>query len=211
MQSLLFNDLRGGNSMEQAFLMAVFAFSMSASPGPVNVIALSSGLNYGIAGSLRFVGGAAIGFTLLLLLIGLGLQAFADESDLLFDILTVFGVSLILYFGYKLITSDGDFSSSQTNAPSFWQGFILQWLNPKAWGACIASVSLFNLEQSRADLYYFVAQYLVLCFIGVGLWAVGGNQVNRWLDTQVKRRWFNAVLGIVLIGLAALLLYQNFG
>lgn len=196
--------------MEQALLMALFALSMSISPGPVNIIALSSGLNHGIGRSVRFVGGATVGFTLLLLLIGLGLQSFAKNNETLFDILTVFGVGLILYFGYKLLKFDGELTGSDTPIPSFFQGFALQWLNPKAWGACLAAISLFNLEHSRADLYFFVLLYFVICFFGIGSWSVFGKQVERWLTSAKRRRVFNSTLGIILILLALFLLLQNF-
>ena len=53
--------------------MCLFALSMSISPGPVNLVTFSSGLNYGFVPSLRFVAGAATGFTLhnnLLIIVG---------------------------------------------------------------------------------------------------------------------------------------------
>ncbi|MCG8493135.1 MAG: LysE family translocator [Sneathiellales bacterium] len=196
--------------MEQFFLMALFALSMSISPGPVNIIALSSGLNHGISRSVGFVSGATIGFSLLLLLIGLGLQNFAEDNEILFDTLTVFGVTLILYFGYKLLKFDGELVGSEIPVPSFFQGFSLQWLNPKAWGACLAAISLFNLEQSRSDLYFFVFLYFFICFIGIGSWSVFGKQAERWLNTKKRRRLFNSLLGILLILLALFLLVQNF-
>lgn len=196
--------------MNQIIAMALFALTMSISPGPVNLITLSTGINHGVRRAVGFVSGATIGFTLLLFLIGLGLQIIAEKAGPILDILTVLGVALIIYFGYKLSTSDGQIDVADQPVPNFWQGAALQWLNPKAWGACIAAVSLFNLDQSRADLNYFVAQYCVICFIGVGSWAVFGSQVAKWLDTTAKQKMFNRVLGITLIALALLLLVQNF-
>lgn len=51
--------------------MSLFALSMSISPGPVNLITFSSGLNYGFLPSLPFVAGAALGFTLLLVVVAI--------------------------------------------------------------------------------------------------------------------------------------------
>ncbi len=63
--------------MEMSLLlsMAGFALAMSISPGPVNLVALSAGAQYGFRASLRHVVGATLGFILLLLLMGLGLGA----------------------------------------------------------------------------------------------------------------------------------------
>jgi len=54
--------------------MAAFALATSITPGPVNVVAISSGARFGFAASQKHVAGAALGFTLLLVLIGLGLH-----------------------------------------------------------------------------------------------------------------------------------------
>ncbi|WP_198655681.1 hypothetical protein [Salinicola sp. CR57] len=51
--------------------MAAFALATSLSPGPVNLVALSTGLSYGFRHSLRHVSGATCSFTLLLLAIGM--------------------------------------------------------------------------------------------------------------------------------------------
>nr|BFE96380.1 hypothetical protein GCM10020185_69160 [Pseudomonas brassicacearum subsp. brassicacearum] len=52
--------------------MAAFALVASITPGPVNIVALSSGARYGFRATLRHVGGATLGFVLLLVLMGLG-------------------------------------------------------------------------------------------------------------------------------------------
>ena len=56
--------------MTQVFAMALFALALSATPGPVNLLALASGINHGLWRSLPFVLGATIGFCALLYLIG---------------------------------------------------------------------------------------------------------------------------------------------
>lgn len=54
--------------------MAAFALASSISPGPVNLVALSAGAQFGLRPAMRHVTGATLGFTLLLLMIGLGLS-----------------------------------------------------------------------------------------------------------------------------------------
>lgn len=196
--------------MEQAISMALFALTMSISPGPVNLITLSTGLNHGVRSAAGFVTGATIGFTLLLFLIGVGLSVIEEQFGGIIDALTFFGASLIVYFGYKLLTSDGALERSEQPKPNFWQGAALQWLNPKAWGACVAAVGLFELDQSRSALYFFVFLYCVICFFGIGSWSVFGSQIERFLSTSERRMLFNRTLGAVLVLLAAFLLYQQF-
>jgi threonine/homoserine/homoserine lactone efflux protein len=190
--------------------MALFALTMSISPGPVNLITLTTGLNHGVRSAIGFVSGATIGFTSLLFLIGVGVSVITERFGWVIDTLTLFGASLIVYFGYKLLTYDGELEKSEQPKPNFWQGFALQWLNPKAWGACIAAVGLFELDQSRSTLYLFVCLYCIICFFGIGSWSVFGSQVERFLSTPERRALFNHALGAVLILLAHFLLYQQF-
>ncbi|WP_157966358.1 LysE family translocator [Oceanibium sediminis] len=195
--------------MDQTATMALFALTMSISPGPVNVITLSTGLNHGTRKALGFVTGATIGFTALLLMIGLGLSAVSVRFGRIIDVATVLGALLILYFGYKLLTSGGGVSAAERPVPRFWQGAALQWLNPKAWGACIAAVGLFQLDQSRSVLYFFVGLYGVICFFGIGSWAVFGSQVERFLRSPEGLVRINRVLGAILVTLAVLLPAQQ--
>ncbi|WP_420411388.1 LysE family translocator [Roseibium sp.] len=196
--------------MDQTAAMALFALTMSISPGPVNLITLSTGLNLGVRNALGFVSGATAGFTLLLFLIGLGLSAIAQRYGFVIDTLTFLGAGLIVYFGFKLLTSSGDLNEGDHTKPSFWQGAALQWLNPKAWGACIAAVGLFELDQNPSALYFFVCLYCVICFFGIGSWAVFGSQVERYMRTPTRRILLNRLLGGTLILLAVFLLWQQF-
>ena len=196
--------------MQQIYAMALFALTMSVSPGPVNIITLSTGLNHGVRSALGFVSGATAGFTLLLFLIGIGMSAITESFGWLIDVLSLLGSGLIVFFGYKLLTSDGKLEQDQHSKPSFWQGVALQWLNPKAWGACVGAVGLFGLDQSRSTLYLFTGLYCFICFFGIGSWAWFGSLINRMLSTSTRRVVFNQVLGVTLVLLASFLLYQRF-
>ena len=54
--------------------MAAFALAASITPGPVNIVGLSSGARYGFWPSMRHVMGATLGFILLLVLAGFGVH-----------------------------------------------------------------------------------------------------------------------------------------
>ena len=149
------------------------------------------------------------GGLVLLALIGLGAQAVADQAQAVFDVLTVLGAGLILYFGVGLLRSDGAQDAAAAPVPSAWQGAALQWLNPKAWGACIAAVAIFELQEAPSHLAIFVCLYGVICFFGIGSWAFFGQQVKRFLISAKRLRVFNAILGITLILLAGMLLYRS--
>ena len=130
------------------FAVGLYALSMSISPGPVNMLALSSGVHLGLRKAMGFVSGATIGFSLLLLAIGLGLGSLVDPTSPLFKLLKFAGLGFIAWIGFRIATSSPQLGGIQgeemrENAGAFWRGFLLQWLNPKAWLACIAGIAAF--------------------------------------------------------------------
>ena len=130
------------------FTMISFSFAMSITPGPVNMMIITSGINNGFAKTFSFISGASIGFTLLLILIALGLKSFLDEYPLFLEYLGYFGSSFIIYMGYKIATSKPNLESENSiKELKFYEGFLLQWLNPKAWAACISGVAMYSFNE----------------------------------------------------------------
>jgi threonine/homoserine/homoserine lactone efflux protein len=192
-----------------SLLLAMFSFSlsMSISPGPINMIIVSSGLNYGVRKTFAFVSGATIGFTLLLLLIGLGFHKVISQHPTLLTYLGVAGSLFILYMGYLIISSDPKVSVEQQNRPGFFQGFLLQWLNPKAWMACVAGASLFSSADSNKQFLVFSLVYFIVCYASLFAWAVLGEKFSTVLNNEFRISVFNKIMGGLLVGTALFLLY----
>lgn len=196
--------------MSSILAMCLFSLSMSISPGPVNLITLSTGANHGLRRALPFVSGATIGFTLLLLLVGLGLGGLAADYGLFLDSLGYGGAALICYMGFKIATSDPKIEIARAEVPGFVQGFLLQWLNPKAWAASIAGVSAFDLAGAHARLGLFVLLYFAICYLGIGCWAVVGDRIHLIFRTPRSLKAFNLVMGGGLVLVALYLLLQRY-
>jgi len=189
--------------------MAIFSLAMSISPGPVNMITLSIGANSGYRRAISFVFGATIGFTLLLLLIGLGLGESVKSIPYFMDVISVIGTAFLCYVGYKLISADGRVDINKDSIPSFKHGFLLQWLNPKAWAACLAGVALFTTGEAYGPLLTFVSIYCFICFFGIGSWAVLGDKALLMVRNPRRMRYFNRIMGTLLIVVALLMLFQQ--
>ena len=139
--------------MELYFSMAAFALAASITPGPVNLVALGSGARFGWRPSLWHVSGASVGFAVLLLLIGLGLHRLLERLPVLLAFIRFAGVAFFLYMAWRLAADDGVLSAGvEGRRPGFWAGALMQWLNPKAWLASLASMGLFATEGGGPDL-----------------------------------------------------------
>ena len=122
--------------MALVFAMFMFSLSISISPGPVNMIIIASGENHGFWRTFPLISGATIGFTFLLTFVGFWFIQTINSYPIFFDYLSIIGSSFIIYIGYKIASSKPELETSKVDIPSFMQGFLLQWLNPKAWIAC---------------------------------------------------------------------------
>jgi threonine/homoserine/homoserine lactone efflux protein len=187
--------------------MAAFALASSISPGPVNVVALSTGAQHGFAASMRHVSGATVGFTLLLLLIGLGLHELLALFPNLIDIVKWAGVGFLLYMAYKLAIDDGKLGADKpTRGPSFAYGAAMQWLNPKAWLASLAGMGAYAADGDGRLVWQFTVVYFVVCYLSIASWAYAGTFLRRYLQEPKRVRLFNRAMAALLAASASYLL-----
>lgn len=179
--------------------MLSFSLVMSMTPGPVNTIILSSGIHHGVKRTLPYVSGATIGFTLLLLFIGFGFSQFINAYPYFLNYLAIVGSSYIIYMGYKIASSKSRLEISKKNAPKFYQGFLLQWINPKAWIACVSGASIFSSLESHVQFLIFTLIYFIVCYMSLGIWAILGDKVSHLLKDNFRLQVFNFIMGVLLI------------
>lgn len=196
--------------MSLLFAMFSFSLAMSVSPGPVNMIVVSSGSNYGIRKTFAFVSGATIGFTLLLLFIGLGFSEVINLYPYFLKTLAIVGSLFIIYLGYIIATAKPKLGIEDHKQPTFIQGFLLQWLNPKAWIACTVGVSLFSVPNSYQVFFIFSFVYFLVCYLSLLGWSLVGNKAATLLNNEFKLRFFNQLMGGLLIVTACFLFYSQF-
>ncbi|MFC4160292.1 LysE family translocator [Chitinimonas lacunae] len=189
--------------------MCVFSLTMSISPGPVNMVIVSSGANYGFRRTIPFVSGATIGFTLLLIFVGFSLLQFVSSYPAVMQILELIGSAFIIYVGYKIATASPEITLEKRSVPTFMQGFLLQWLNPKAWIACASGAALFSDPKTHTTLIAFITVYFLICYLSLAAWAVLGDRVSVVLSSNLRIRLFNMTMGGMLIASALYLVYMQ--
>ncbi|WP_439878470.1 LysE family translocator [Pseudomonas prosekii] len=188
--------------------MAAFALVASITPGPVNIVALSSGARYGFRASQRHVAGATLGFVLLLVLMGLGLHELLEIWPGLTQVVQWAGVAFLLFMAFKLASDNGQVNAKDSGrAPSMLYGALMQWLNPKAWLACVAGMGAFVANGEARLIWQFAAVYLVICYVSVGCWVYAGTFLRGYLNNPAGMRLFNRSMALLLAGSAAYLLW----
>ena len=187
--------------------MAAFALAASITPGPVNIIVLSSGVQFGFRASLRLVFGATAGFCLLLLLIGLGLHELLTAFPQMTTIIQWAGVAFLLFMAWKLFSSSGELGKRDAGSgPSAITGALMQWVNPKAWLASIAGMGAYAASGAPTLIWEFTAIYFVVCFASVACWAYAGAFLGRFLGEPERIKTFNRVMAGLLTASAIYLI-----
>ncbi|MDG1709300.1 MAG: LysE family translocator [Emcibacteraceae bacterium] len=188
---------------------ALYSFSMSITPGPTNIIMMTTGVNHGFRNTLPFATGAATGFTLLVFVVALGFGSMLSENKQIMDFMGYAGAIMISYMGYKIAFSSGDMDEEETERPSFMQGAILQWINPKSWIACIAGVGAFNLSESMETLITYMIPYMIVGYSCVLAWGYAGSKISGFLKSESNLKYFNYIMGGSLVIVAIYLAFMD--
>lgn len=194
--------------------MLSFSLSMSISPGPINLTILSSSMNYGVRRSLAFISGATIGFTALLSAVCFGLYQMIGLYPVLLDVITVFGTILLLWIGWNILNAKSEQiltqSKDESQIPTFMQGALMQWLNPKAWIAAVAGTALFSVSVYPFALLLFISIYFVVCYLSLLVWGVAGEKLAFFLNIGNRAKIFNIVMGFALILISLQMCWVHF-
>ena len=93
--------------MQQLIALVSFAFVSSVTPGPNNMMLMASGANFGIRRTLPHMAGVAIGFALMIFLVGIGLIGLFDAWPPLFAVLKFVSAAYLLWLAWKSTTIIG--------------------------------------------------------------------------------------------------------
>ena len=85
----------------------VYAIVTSITPGPTNFMLLASGANFGFFRTVPHFLGVAVGFTIMVASVGLGLGALLADHPRLYLLLKVGGVTYLLYLSWCLLRAPG--------------------------------------------------------------------------------------------------------
>jgi threonine/homoserine/homoserine lactone efflux protein len=198
--------------------MAAFALATSISPGPVNIVALSTGARYGLGPGMRHVSGATIGFTLLLLLTGLGLHELLARWPALIALIRWAGIAFLAHLACKLALDDGALhlkghGDGHTTGPTLRGAALLAGQKPTGGVFRLAGLGA-SPGGSAGDhnamlVWQFTAIYFVICYASLACWACAGAVLSQYLQQPSRVRLFNRSLAALLAASAVYLLLDQ--
>lgn len=183
-----------------------FAASMSATPGPNNLMVTASAVNFGFRRTLPHMLGVAVGFPIMLVAIGLGFGAVLISHPTLHTVLKCIGIGYLLFLAWKIATAAPSSTPSAATAASsrrpltFLQAALFQWINPKAWIMAVGAIGTYTVtDVNPCEQAVFMALiFALVAFPCVAFWGASGQALTHVLNSPRVLRFFN-------LGMAALL------
>ena len=168
-------------------------------PGPNNILALSSVNQHGFRRSLRVLAGMSAGFLVLMLVCGIFTYTLISVLPSLTNWLVWIGAAYILWLAWKIANSSPAADDSSERPLSFWLSFWLQFANVKIILYGITALSAFVLPYTQNILSVTAVSVLlaVIGCLGNLVWALAGHLFQSIF--RQHGRLVNRVLALLLI------------
>jgi threonine/homoserine/homoserine lactone efflux protein len=180
----------------------LYCIAMSGTPGPNNIMVLTSGVNYGWRRSLPHIVGVNIGFSLMLAIMALGLGAVFVALPWLQTALKAVGVAYMLWLAWKIATAAGVGEGEARGRPmTFLEGAAFQWVNVKAWFMVMGAISVYapaGLAPWQQALY-LGGIMLLAGSPATHAWTLFGVGIRRFLDNPKALKAFNVAMALLLV------------
>jgi threonine/homoserine/homoserine lactone efflux protein len=182
-----------------AFL--VFAIVTLFTPGPNNVMLMTTGLNFGFRRAQPHVLGVTLGFSLMVLVVGIGLGAVFSVWPALYTIIKFAGAAYLLYLAWLIGRSHAVEEGQKRSRPvTFIEAVLFQWINPKGWVMTVGSVTAYAaIAAFPLNIAVMAGIFLVFGYASSMTWVLFGTGLRRFIRAPRAVRIFNLAMAALLV------------
>ena len=181
------------------FSFLTYAIVTAVTPGPNNILSMSNGSRKGFRGALPFNMGIWAGFSAVMLLCTAFCSLLSAWIPKMRLPMLIVGSLYMLYLAWETFRSSGVIEE-KAEKDGFFAGLLLQFVNPKIYIYCIASMEAYILPFYQGQTFPLVGFALLLAFIGFAftlLWSAFGS-VFKWLFSGHAKA-VNTVMALLLV------------
>ncbi|ESP92365.1 LysE family translocator [Pseudoalteromonas luteoviolacea] len=186
---------------ELLYALSLFAFVSSITPGPNNLILLSSGLKFGARRCISLLLGINLGFTAMILLVGAGIGELFTRFVMLHEVLKWLSAAYILYLAFKVASATPfEFESHSTGQPmTFFEAVMFQWINPKAWSMSLSAITIYTPSTHFSSVVLVAVVFSLINLPCILSWLLVGTKLSKLIKHPKYFRALNLVLAFVLV------------
>ena len=188
------------NSLFYAFL--AFMVVMYFTPGPNNIMLLSSGLTYGFRRTIPHIVGIVLGFAFMIAAVGLGLGTVFLAYPILQTILKYAGAAYLIYLA-AVIAFSGPTKPGEVDGRgpmTFWGAAMFQWINAKGWVIVIGTITAYAaIARFPVNIAIQTLISLLVGTVSTVVWALFGTALRPVLTSERLVRAFNILMALLLL------------
>jgi threonine/homoserine/homoserine lactone efflux protein len=186
-------------TFDQLSALAIFAFVSTFTPGPNNLMLMTSGANVGYLRTLPHLLGITFGFAAMVFLVGLGLSGLFSYYPNLYTGLKYLSVGYLCYLAWLIATSGTQKEQHDYRPLSFLAAASFQWVNPKGWTMAITATTVYNQNGSVSQLVTIATTFLLFNLPSGTTWVIAGRAITRWLKSPQRVKRFNISMAVLLV------------
>jgi threonine/homoserine/homoserine lactone efflux protein len=189
-------------SHELVIAFIVFAVVMFITPGPNNIMVLSSGLTYGFRRTVPHIAGITIGFAFMIAAVGLGFGTVFIAYPVLQSILKYAGAAYLVYLAVAIAMSGPPKpDEANTRGPmTFLGAAMFQWVNIKGWVMVIGTITAYAaIARFPWNIAIQTVLALALGMVSTSIWTLFGSALRPVLTSERAVRAFNVVMAVLLL------------
>jgi threonine/homoserine/homoserine lactone efflux protein len=187
-----------------------YAIGIMYTPGPINLLGLSSGLNKQTRSHLGFFIGVGSAMFILFVLLGyLGLQVINPQF---LPYVSLIGCGYILYIAWKVAKAKVQVNDTSADASlSFFDGLFMQLLNPKALVATlpIATIQFPGADITGAAIVFWSLILAILAFGAPTSYSLAGLMLGKQVSRPGVFNVFNKLMAVLLVYVALMIAYEH--
>ena len=178
-----------------------YLFVSCFTPGPNNIMSMSTSLKHGLKRALVFALGAATGFVIVLSICAVFTTLLFEYIPSIEPVIKFIGAAYLIYLAYRTVadrpaknTEDKSLSSN-----TFMTAIILQFINVKGFIFSITALSTFILPVSSSKVFLFISVTIMglTVLTSITSWGLFGALFQKFFDAH--RKLANGIMAALLI------------
>jgi len=196
---------------EILWALAAFAFVAGITPGPNNLMLMTSGVKYGLGRTLPHLAGVILGFGLMIAVVGLGLDILFERFPGILPVMRIAGSAYMIWLALKIALAKPIGEVEAGGRPiGFLAAAAFQWVNPKAWVMALSALATYGgvIDGYLRSVLFIAALCALIAVPCASAWMLFGASLRRLLTDPRLTRPFNWTMATLLVASIAPILFE---
>ncbi len=179
-------------------LLAVPAYF---TPGPNNLMLMTSSAKFGLGATVPHAIGIVIGFPFMVFAVGLGLGEIFTAYPQIKLVMKYAAALYFLWMAWHLLGLKIGEGEAGARPMKMQEAALFQWINPKAWAMATSLVAAYVVvgEGRMLSLMLVTLGCFALAPLSSILWMIFGEQMQAFLQRTHSERFLGAILAVLMV------------